>query len=372
MGPLAGTRIVEFAGIGPGPFAAMMLADMGADILRIERPGKPDPNAACNILLRGRRVVTLDLKSEEGKKTALRLVQAADALIEGFRPGVMERLGLGPDACFAANPALVYGRMTGWGQSGPLSQAAGHDLNYIAITGALWATGEAGQNPVPALNLLGDGGGGGMLLAYGIVCGLLRAGKTGKGDVVDAAISDGTAALMAFIYGYMARNMWENRRGANFLDGSAPYYGVYRCADKKWIAVGAIEPQFFEELIARLDLPKEWQQRRHDKDNWPELRSLLEEIFCRRTRDEWSKVFEGTDACIAPVLDLEEAADHPHNRARGTYVKVNGLLQPAPAPKFRDAEPQFPNPVSDEGGSQTDVLANWGLSNREAAALGLV
>lgn len=367
MGPLIGTKIIEFAGIGPGPFAGMMLADMGADVLRIDRPGPPAPGRSSDVLARGRRSVVLDLKSESGRIAALKLCAKADALIEGFRPGVMERLGLGPEACHAVNPALVYGRMTGWGQDGPLAQAAGHDLNYIALSGALWATGEADRAPVPALNLLGDFGGGGMMLAFGIVCGLVRARETGKGDVIDAAIVDGTAALMGFIGGLRAQGRWQNERASNFLDGAAPYYGVYRCADGKWITLGALEPQFFDILIRKLNLPPDWQKGRHDKANWPEYRARLEELFASRSRDDWCAEFEGTDVCFGPVLDLDEAPEHPHNRARGIFRDVGGVVQPAPAPRFRDAAPEMPTPAPMPGEGQAAVLVDWGLDPEEFA-----
>ena len=364
MGPLHGIRIIEFAGIGPGPFAGMMLADMGAEILRIDRPGPVDSTTAADVLSRGRRSVVLDLKSPEGRETALALVAKADALIEGFRPGVMERLGLGPLDCHARNPALVYGRMTGWGQTGPLAQAAGHDINYIAITGALWAMGEAGRDPVPPLNLLGDFGGGGMMLAYGIACGLLRARTTGKGDVIDAAISDGTAALMGFIHGQRARGRWQVQRGANRLDGAAPHYGVYRCACGGWVSIAPLEPQFFEILIQTLHLPDDWRKGRDDRANWPAYRAELEAIFASKSRAAWCEIFEGGDLCFAPVLDLDEAPDHPHNRARGVYVTANGVLQPNPAPRFRDSSPELPGPppLPGEGGAQ--ALAEWGIHPR--------
>lgn len=370
MGPLQGIRIVEFAGIGPGPFAGMMLADMGAEILRIDRPGPADPTAAADVVSRGRRSVVLDLKTAEGRAAALRLVARADALIEGFRPGVMERLGLGPEPCHALNPALVYGRMTGWGQEGPLSQAAGHDLNYIALSGALWSMGEAGRNPVPPLNLLGDFGGGGMMLAFGIACGLLRARLTGRGDVVDAAICDGTAALMGFIYGQRARGRWENARGANRLDGAAPHYGVYRCADGGWITLAPLEPQFFEVLREKLGLPDDWRRRRDDPAEWPALRAELAGIIATRSRAEWCALLEGTDVCFAPVLDLDEAPHHPHNRARDVFTEAGGLLQPNPAPRFRDAVPELPGPPPLPGSGAASALADWGFSAEERAVLG--
>lgn len=362
MGPLDGVKVLEFAGLGPGPFAGMMLADMGADVLRIDRPGKRDPLQEHSVLGRGRRSVVLDLKSDDGRAVALKLAGKADALIEGFRPGVMERLGLGPGPCQEINPALVYGRMTGWGQDGPLAQAAGHDLNYIAITGALWSSGEAGRNPSFPLNLLGDFGGGGMMLAYGIVCGLLRARLTGTGDVVDAAICDGTATLMGFIHGLRNQGLWRSERESNLLDGAAPFYGVYRCADGKWITVGALEPQFFDILMDRLSLPESWRAGRNDPANWPAYRVELERIFATHTRDQWCEEFEGTDVCFAPVLDLDEALRHPHVLARETYCDVGGDLQPCPAPRFRTARPETPAPAPAPGGGQEDALRDWGVS----------
>ena len=333
-GPLAGLRIVEFAGIGPGPFAAMMLADMGADIVRIVRAG-----AADNVddpVLRGRRSVALDLKSADGLAAALHLIKQADGLIEGFRPGVMERLSLGPEDCHAVNPALVYGRMTGWGQTGPLSQAAGHDINYIALSGALWSTGEADRPPVAPLNLLGDYAGGSMFLVSGILAALLAAARTGKGDVVDAAISDGTATLMTMFYGKMAQRDWDVARQSNRLDGGAPYYGVYECSDGKWITIAPLEPQFFVLFLELLGLPADHYPDRLDKVEWPARRAEFAEIFNKRTRAEWTALFEGTDICFAPVLDPSEAPDHPHNRARSVFTQ-GGSPIPAPAPRFSNA-----------------------------------
>lgn len=330
-GPLAGIRIVEFAGIGPGPFATMMMADMGADILRIRRKGaQEDPR---DPVLRGRRSVALDLKSPEGIDAALHLIQQADGLIEGFRPGVMERLGLGPKDCQRINPRLVYGRMTGWGQTGPLAKAAGHDLNYIALSGALWSTGEAGRAPVAPLNLLGDYGGGSMFLVSGMLAGLLAAARTGKGDVVDAAISDGTATLMTMAYGKIAAGEWDVARQSNRLDGGAPYYGVYECSDKKWITIAPLEPQFFTLFLDLLELPADHYPDRMEKAEWPARRAAFAEIFKTRTRQDWCDLFEGTDICFAPVLDPIEAPAHPHNRARAVFGE-DGTAGPAPAPRF--------------------------------------
>ncbi|EKE43232.1 alpha-methylacyl-CoA racemase [Oceaniovalibus guishaninsula JLT2003] len=329
-GPLAGLRIVEFAGIGPGPFAAMMLADMGADIVRIARPG--DAAAPDDPILRGRRGVALDLKSARGRDAALHLIGQADGLIEGFRPGVMERLSLGPEACHAVNPRLVYGRMTGWGQTGPLARAAGHDINYLALSGALWSTGEAGRPPVAPLNLLGDYGAGAMLLVAGMLAALLAAARTGQGNVIDAAICDGSALLMTMFYDKIARGEWEVARQSNRLDGGAPFYGVYECADGRWISLAPLEPQFHALFLSLLGLPDEDAADRHDKARWPARRAEFAAIFRRRTRDEWCALFEGTDVCFAPVLDPDEAPGHPHNRARAVFT--HDPVTPAPAPRF--------------------------------------
>lgn len=310
---------MEFTGIGPAPFCGMMLADMGAEVVRVARPGEKADR--FNVMHRGRSAVAIDLKSADGVEQALKLIDHADALIEGFRPGVMERLGLGPEVCAARNPRLVFGRMTGWGQSGPLAQTAGHDINYIALTGALHAIGRATENPPPPLNLIGDFGGGGMMLAFGIVCGILEARQSGRGQVVDAAMTDGAALLMAMTYGMEAAGSWTNRREDNWLDGGSHFYDTYKCADGKWVAVGAIEPQFYALLLEKLGL-----QVADAK--------ALREVFLTKTRDEWCAIFEGSDACVAPVLDLDEAPKHPHNVARGTFIEIDGVMQPAPAPRF--------------------------------------
>ncbi|MCX7568092.1 CaiB/BaiF CoA-transferase family protein [Sulfitobacter sp. F26169L] len=330
-GPLTGLRILEFAGIGPGPFAAMMLADMGADIVRVVRAGHAD--VADDPMLRGRRRIALDLKSDEGRAAALHLIAQADGLIEGFRPGVMERLSLGPNECHAINPKLVYGRMTGWGQTGPLAHAAGHDINYIALSGALWSTGEADRPPVAPLNLLGDYGGGSMFLVAGMLGGLLAAARTGKGDVVDAAISDGAALLMTMFYTKMHSGEWDVARQHNRLDGGAPYYGVYTCSDGKWITIAPLEPQFFALFLRLLELPEDYYEGRTDKSEWIARRAEFAGIFARRTQAEWCALFEGTDICFAPVLDLHEAPQHAHNRARATFSEGSRPI-PAPAPRF--------------------------------------
>ncbi len=332
-GPLAGLRIVEFAGIGPGPFAAMLLADMGADLVRLDRPGGSDPYSK-NVVARGRPSVTVDLKDPADLAGTLSLLDRADALIEGFRPGVMERLGLGPDVVLARNPRLVYGRMTGWGQDGPLAKAAGHDITYLAVTGALAAIGPE-ERPVPPLNLVGDYGGGALYLVAGILAGLLSAGRTGQGQVVDAAICDGAASLMAMFSELASQGRWRDRREGNLLDGGAPWYRTYACSDGRHVALGPLEPQFyalFRRLTGLADDPDF--DHRDDPAMWPTLRLKLETLFAGRTRDEWCRLLEGTDACLAPVLALGEAPSHPHLAARRTFVTHDGTVQPAPAPRF--------------------------------------
>src|SRR5438874_1630713 len=377
MGPLEGFKIIEMAGIGPGPFAAMMLADMGAEVVRVDRlayRGNADP--ARDVLNRGRRSVAVDLKHPDGVQAVLRLAERADALLEGFRPGVMERLGLGPDECLARNPRLVYGRMTGWGQDGPLAHAAGHDIDYIAIAGALNNFTRKGDRPVPPLNMVGDFGGGGMLLAFGVVCGLLEAGRSGKGQVVDAAMVDGAAVLMTMIYAFMAMGIWQDDPGTNILDTGAPFYEVYECADGKFLAVGAIETQFYAELLKRTGLENEELPFQLDRPQWPAMKERFAALFKTKTRDEWAAIFEGTDACAAPVLSLSEAHTHPHNRARGTFLEKDGILQPAPAPRFSRTPPEIRRPAPAPGADTDEVLGAWGLDAteigklREAGAVG--
>jgi alpha-methylacyl-CoA racemase len=326
-------RVVELAAIGPVPFAAMLLSDMGADVVRVARPGTPQLQPH-DIVERGRRVVELDLKLGSGAASLLALAERAEVLLEGYRPGVMERLGLGPDIALARNPRLVYGRMTGWGQSGPLAHAAGHDIDYIALAGALHMIGERDRAPVPPLNLLGDFGGGGMYLVTGVLAAVLEARRSGRGQVVDCAMVDGVASLMSFIYAALARGEWRDERESNLLDGGAPFYGTYRCADGAYIALGALEPQFQAELIERLGLDAAAFSDRDDPASWPRLRRVLEETFARRTRAEWSEILEGSDACFAPVLNFGEAAAHPHLAARGTIASLDGVPCPAPAPRF--------------------------------------
>lgn len=365
MGPLKGIRVVELAGIGPGPFCAMMLADMGAEIIRVERKGAKDPRGKFNVLHRGRPAVGVDLKQPEGIETVLRLVEQADALIEGFRPGVMEKLGLGPDVCLARNPKLVFGRMTGWGQHGTLASAAGHDINYIALSGALHTIGNRGGNPVPPLNLVGDFGGGGMMLAFGIVCALLEARQSGKGQVVDAAMTDGAASLMAIIYGLKAMGTWTNERGANMLDGGAHFYGTYECSDGKFVAIGSIEPQFYALLLQMTGLGDPAPAAQMDRKRWPDLKEKLTAIFKTKTRDEWCSLMEGSDVCFAPVLDLDEAPKHPHNVARQAFVELNGVVQPSPAPRFSRTVAE----IQTNSKSPDEVWADWGFNRDEIEAL---
>ena len=361
------------AGIGPAPFAASLLADMGAEVVRIDRRtpsdlGLPGREAKFDVLHRGRRSLAIDVKAAAGVATLKRLATRADALIEGFRPGVMERLGLGPEELLAINPRLVFGRMTGFGQEGPLAQAAGHDINYIALAGALHAIGTA-SSPVPPLNLIGDFGGGGMFLAFGVVCALIEAQKSGKGQVVDAAMVDGAAYLMAPIYAMFSQGVWRDERGVNVLDGGAPWYGVYPTKDGKWLAVGAIEARFYGELIERLGLKGRQLPEQHDRKGWPLLRAAFAERIATKTRSEWEEAFKGSDACVAPVLTLGEVKAHPHNRARATFVERDGVLQPAPAPRFGRTAAQLGIPPRPRGADSDGVLSDWGFSQGEIAAL---
>jgi len=360
-GPLHGVRVVEFAGLGPGPFACMLLADMGADIVRIDRPGAK-PRHPKDLIGRGRRTVHLDLKSEDDRNQVLELLAHADALVEGFRPGVMERLGLGPDAVAQVNQRLVYGRMTGWGQDGPLAQAAGHDINYIALTGALAANGERDCAPLPPLNLVGDYGGGSLYLVAGILAALLEARDSGLGQVVDAAICDGALSLMSLAHGQLLRGTFVEERGSNMLDGGAPYYATYRTSDDQYVCVGAIEPQFFALLCEQLELDPKLRDAQNDRRRWPELRAELARIFGTRTRQEWVSLLEGTDACFAPVLSLSEVAGHPHMAARKAIVDADGVACPGPAPKFsRTSTKVALSPVG--GTTHLDVLNEWRMLN---------
>lgn len=372
MGPLAGVRVIEIAGIGPGPFCAMMLADMGADVVRVDRADRVnggDPAAPpADVMNRGRRSIGLDLKSPDGVETLLRLVEGADVLIEGFRPGVTERLGIGPDDCAARNPGLVYGRMTGWGQDGPYAPRAGHDINYIALSGVLDSIGREGEAPVPPLNLVGDFGGGGMLLAFGVVCAVLEARGSGQGQVVDAAMVEGAAVLSTFIHGMRAMGIWSDERGTNMLDTGAHYYDVYETSDAKFVSLGSIEPQFYVQLLDALDLTED-ELPQNDKRRWPELKAKVAEIISTRTRDEWCDVMEGTDICFAPVLSMSEAPEHPHNIARRTFVEADGVLQPAPAPRFSRTAPSIERPPAHAGQHTDEVLAGAGFTGDEIAEL---
>ena len=372
-GPLTSLKVVELVGIGPGPFAAMLLADMGADVLRVHRVESVergfDPGGVP-VLDRNRRSVGIDLKHPDGVETVLRLVEQADALLEGFRPGVTERLGVGPNQCLARNPRLVYGRMTGWGQDGPMAQAAGHDIDYIALAGALAHFGREGQKPTPPLNMVGDFGGGGMFLAFGVVCGVLEARQSGEGQVVDAAMIDGSAVLMAMMWGLRHLGAFdEDHHGTNVLDTGAPFYDTYECADGAYVAVGALEPQFYAELLAKTGLAGEELGEQMDRAGWPRLRARLTELFKTKTRDEWRALLEDSDACFAPVLTMSEAAEHPHVRARETVVKHDGVLQPAPAPRFSHTKPELRLPAPKPGEHTEAALLDWGFSADELVAL---
>ncbi|MET1002734.1 MAG: CaiB/BaiF CoA-transferase family protein [Acidimicrobiia bacterium] len=374
MGPLQGVKVIELAGIGPGPFAGMLLSDMGADVVRIDRAGQVNPlvfdRPNNDSLSRGRRSIGVDLKHPDGVEAVLRLVEHADALFEGFRPGVTERMGLGPDDCLARNPTLVYGRMTGWGQEGPMAKASGHDINYIALAGALAHFGRAGGKPTPPINLVGEFGGGGMFLAFGIVCGLFEAQRTGKGQVVDAAMVDGAATLMSMMWGMMKLGVWDEQLGVNLLDTGAPFYDTYETADGKFISLGSLEPQFYAELMAKLgldtdsDLPTQMERMR-----WEELRERFTALFKTKTRSEWDDVLRGSDACYAPVLTMTEAAQDPHIKARDTIIERGGVLQPAPAPRFSRTTPTIERDPPWPGQQTDEALIDWGFTAGEIAKL---
>ena len=372
-GPLEGVRIIELAGLGPAPFAGMMLSDAGADIIRIDRSERasypPHQDAHVDLMNRGRRSVAVDLKHPDGVAMVLRLVDGADGLMEGFRPGVAERLGLGPDTCLARNPRLAYGRMTGWGQDGPMAQTAGHDIDYIALSGALEAIGREGDRPVPPLNLVGDFGGGGMLLAYGMLAAILSARTTGKGQVIDAAMVDGAASLMTMTYTLRSAGIWQDARGTNMLATGAHFYEVYEPSAGGYMGVGAIEPQFYAELMERLGLGGEDRSTQMDRTTWPAMKERFAAIFASKTRAEWEDVFAGSDACVAPVLSVVEAPDHPHNRARGTFVEVAGVVQPAPSPRFLSTPGEIRRPPPNPGQHGDEALADWGLTVDEVADL---
>ncbi len=370
MGPLAGLKVIELQGIGPGPYCGMMLADMGAEIIRVDRSSNVGANEPrVDILARGRKSIGVDLKHPEGVACVLRLIESADVLIEGFRPGVMERLGLGPEVCLERNPGLVYGRMTGWGQTGPMAHVAGHDINYIALSGALHAIGEAGGKPVPPLNLVGDFGGGGMLLAFGVLAALFERNNSGEGQVVDAAMTDGSALLMNAVFGLMHAGVWQER-GSNLLDTGSHFYNTYETKDGKYVSVGSIEPQFYALLLEksglgeRGDLP-----RQMERAAWRELQVSLADIFRARTRDEWDEIMLGTDICYAPVLDFAEAQAHPHNAQRQTFVTVDGVAQAAPAPRFDRTVPEVPSSAVAPGSHTVEILIAAGFSGEEIATL---
>lgn len=371
-GPLEGVRIIELAGIGPAPYACMLLADAGADILRLERasPGQLErPGPYWDLLARSRRSVAVDLKHPESVELVLDLVEGADALIEGFRPGVAERMGLGPDACLDRNPRLVYGRMTGWGQDGPLADTAGHDIDYISIAGALWPMGRAHEPPVPPLNLVGDFGGGGMMLAFGVVSALWETTRSGRGQVIDAAMVDGAASLMTMTFSFRQLGWWKEQRAANILDGAAPYYDVYETADGEYFAVGALEGKFYEELVRLLGIDCDDLPVQGDESHWPEMKDRFTAIFRSKTRAEWERVFEGSDVCGAPVLSPFQAHRHPHNEARKTFVEVDGVVQPGPAPRFSRTPGSVSRPLSPPGRDTEEGLLAWGIDQKRIATL---
>jgi alpha-methylacyl-CoA racemase len=372
-GPLQGTTIIELAGIGPGPFAGMLLSDMGATVVRIERAqnvrGGDPATPPKDVLSRGRKNIGVDLKHPDGIETVMRLVEKADGLFEGFRPGVTERLGLGPEQCMARNPKLVYGRMTGWGQNGPYSLAAGHDINYIALAGALEPMGRAGDKPTPPLNLVGDFGGGGMFLAFGMVCAMLEAKSSGKGQVVDAAMIDGASTLMAMFHGMSAVGFHQPQRGTNMLDTGAHFYDVYECSDGRYISIGSIEPQFYVELRRLAGMNDAYWDSQTDRTIWPEQKARIADIFKAKSRDEWCALMEHTDVCFAPVLTLAEAPNHPHNVARKGFTEVGGLVQPSPAPRFSRTEPVIQGPASHPGQHTNTTLAEFGFAPAEIADL---
>ena len=369
MGPLAGFKVIELAGIGPAPMCGMMLADMGARVVRVDRTGVA-ARGGKDIAARGKQSIAVDMKRDAGRELVLNLCRDADALIEGFRPGVTERLGVGPEDTMAVNPRLVYGRMTGWGQDGPMAQAAGHDINYIALAGALNAIGPRGQKPVPPLNLIGDFGGGGMLLGFGVLCGMLEAQKSGKGQVVDAAMIDGTAALMAMCFTSLGNGMWRDERGTNTLDGGAHFYDTYETSDGKYISLGSIEPQFYALLMEKTGFSGDdafTDQR--NPEQWPALKARLAEVFLSKTRDEWCEIMEGTDVCFAPVLSVTEVQNHPHHQARGTFVEFDGIVQPAPAPRFSRTGAVLTRAGVATGSDTASVLADIGYSDADIRAL---
>ena len=369
MGPLTGIRVVEMAGIGPGPFTAMMLSDLGAEVIRIDRLSHKGIGHRANVLNRGRKSIAVDLKNPRGVETTLRLIEQADVVLEGFRPGVMERLGLGPEKCLSVNPRLIFGRMTGWGQTGPLSQAAGHDINYISIAGALGAMGYADRPPAPPLNLVGDFGGGAMYLLTGILAALVERATSEQGQIIDAAMSDGTASLLSPFFGLMAMSMWTTDRFSNRLDGGAFYYGSYECSDGRYISVGSLEPQFYALLLEKAEITDPEFQEQLDEAAWPAKREKLTQLFKTKTRQQWCDIMEGTDVCFAPVLDLKEAPNHPHNIDRKTFIELDGVVQPAPAPRFSRTQGEIQGPAAMAGEHTREVLSAWNFSDQEIGEL---
>ena len=369
MGPLKGLKIIEMAGIGPGPFCGMVLADLGAEIIRVDRASAIGTGSKQEPSNRGKKSIAVDLKAKEGVEVVLKLVETADAIFEGFRPGVMERLGIGPEVCLARNDRIVFGRMTGWGQEGPLANAAGHDINYISLSGALAAIGRPGSPPVPPLNLIGDFGGGGMLLALGLVAALLESKESKKGQVVDAAMTDGSALLMTMIYSMQSSGMWKTTMGSNLLDGGSHFYDTYECKDGKFISIGSIEPQFYALLCQIAVLDEKVFSKQMSRDLWPEQKEEIKKIFLNKTRDEWCELMEGTDVCFAPVLDMSEAPHHPHNKERKTFIDLEGVTQPAPAPRFSRTEPEVVSSPSIVGEHTSEVLSSIGLSEEDIGSL---
>ena len=369
MGPLKGLKIIEMAGIGPGPFCGMVLADLGVEIIRVDRASAIGTGSKQDAANRGKKSIAVDLKSEEGVEVVLKLVETADAIFEGFRPGVMERLGLGPDVCLERNERIVFGRMTSWGQEGPLANAAGHDINYISLTGALAAIGRPGSPPVPPLNLIGDFGGGGMLLALGLLAALLESKESKKGQVVDAAMTDGSALLMTMIYSMYSSGMWKTSMGSNLLDGGSHFYDTYECKDGKFISLGSIEPQFYALLCQIAELDESIFGKQMSRDSWPEQKEAIKKIILDKTRDEWCELMEGTDVCFAPVLDMSEAPKHPHNVERKTFIDLEGVTQPAPAPRFSRTEPEVVSSPSVVGEHTDEVLTSIGFSDEDINTL---
>jgi alpha-methylacyl-CoA racemase len=369
MGPLKGIKVVEMAGIGPGPFCAMMLSDMGAEVIRVDRLAHKGSGHKANVLNRGRRSIAIDLKNSQGVDTVKKLIDQADVVIEGFRPGVMERLGLGPEECLERNPRLVFGRMTGWGQHGPLAHAAGHDINYISIGGALGAMGHPDRPPSPPLNLVGDFGGGAMYLLAGVLAALVERASSDKGQVIDAAMTDGTASLLTPFYGMMAMGMWTTQRNDNRLDGGAHYYGSYTCSDGKHISIGSIEPQFYALLLELCGIDDPEFLKQNEKESWASLRQKLEELFATKTQAQWCELLEGTDVCFAPVLNLAEAPQHPHNKARASFVDFEGVTQPAPAPRFSRSQSGIQSAAAIAGEHSEEILKDWGFDDHTIAEL---